>query len=135
MAYDQTDQLADNESTVIVDFSGNAQLQENLQSHLGKELKYNCLVGMVDWTQRGGKDSAATKGKFFFAPSQAVKRNKEWGPAGFQQKIGMAWMKFIAKTNDWMKVQEAKGAEELGALYTPMLDGKMNPKVGHVVKL
>ncbi|MFK7982808.1 MAG: DUF2855 family protein, partial [Saprospiraceae bacterium] len=88
LSYDEVAKLSNTEPSVIVDFSGNAQLQENLQSHLGSQLAYNCLVGMVDWTNRGGAKSAATNGKFFFAPSQALKRNKEWGVAGFQQRIG-----------------------------------------------
>lgn len=135
LSYDQVQQLDNDTPSVIVDFSGNAQLQENLQSHLGSQLVYNCLVGMVDWTQRGGAKSAATNGKFFFAPSQAVKRNKEWGIEGFQQRIGMAWMKFTSQIGNWMTVKEASGAHELAELYLPMLEGKMDPKVGHIVQL
>lgn len=135
LSYDQVHQLANDKPSVIVDFSGNAQLQENLQSHLGSQLVYNCLVGMVDWTQRGGAKSAATNGKFFFAPSQAVKRNKEWGVAGFQQRIGMAWIKFTSQIGNWMTVKEADGVHELAQLYLPMLEGKMDPKVGHIVQL
>ncbi len=135
LSYDQVHQLANDKASVIVDFSGNAQLQENLQSHLGSQLVYNCLVGMVDWTQRGGAKSAATNGKFFFAPSQAVKRNKEWGVAGFQQRIGMAWIKFTSQIGNWMTVKEADGVHELAQLYLPMLEGKMDPKVGHIVQL
>ena len=90
LSYDEVAKLSTTEPSVIVDFSGNAQLQEKLQSHLGSQLAYNCLVGMVDWTNRGGAKSAATNGKFFFAPSQALKRNKEWGVAGFQQRVGIA---------------------------------------------
>ena len=135
LAYDQVSELTNNETSVIVDFSGNAQVQENLQNHLGSQLAYNCLVGMVDWTNRGGAKSAATNGKFFFAPSQALKRIKEWGNDGFQQRLGMAWMKFTSKIGSWMTVQEANGAEELAQLYTPMLNGKIDPKVGHIVKL
>jgi len=118
LAYDQVAQLAKDTASIIVDFSGNAQVQENLQSHLGSRLAYNCLVGMVDWTNRGGAKSAATNGKFFFAPTQALKRNKEWGVAGFQQRVG-----------------KAAGKDGLAQLYLPMLEGKMDPKVGHVVQL
>ena len=135
LSYDEVAKLSATEPSVIVDFSGNAQLQENLQSHLGNQLAYNCLVGMVDWTNRGGAKSAATNGKFFFAPSQALKRNKEWGVAGFQQRVGMAWMKFTSQVGNWMTVREADGADELAQLYVPMLEGKIDPKVGHVVQL
>ena len=135
LSYDEVAKLLKTTPSVIVDFSGNAQLQENLQNHLGSQLAYNCLVGMVDWTQRGGAKSAATNGKFFFAPSQAVKRNKEWGVVGFQQRIGMAWMKFTSQIGNWMTVREADGVHELAQLYLPMLEGKMDPKVGHIVQL
>lgn len=135
LSYEEVANLPNTAASVIVDFSGNAQLQENLQNHLGSQLVYNCLVGMVDWTQRGGAKSAATNGKFFFAPSQALKRNKEWGVEGFQQRIGMAWLKFTSQIGSWMTVKEADGVEELAALYLPMLEGKMDPKVGHIVQL
>lgn len=135
LAYDQVTEIANHENSIIVDFSGNAKVQENLQGHLGKKLVYNCLVGMVDWTQRGGADSPATNGKFFFAPSQALKRNKEWGVEGFQQRVGMAWMGFTSQIGNWMTVKDSTGALELAALYLPMLNGKIDPKVGHIVKL
>lgn len=135
LSYAEVEQLSANETSAIVDFSGSADLQENLQTHLGAKLVYNCLVGMVDWTNRGGKESAANNGKFFFAPTQAVKRNKEWGPAVFQQKVGMAWMKFTAKTGDWISVKTFKGAEELANLYPLMLEGKIDPKIGNIVEL
>ncbi|MEM1122265.1 MAG: DUF2855 family protein [Bacteroidota bacterium] len=132
-SYDQVGQIDNNRKSIIVDFSGNEQLQANLQSHLGEHLVYNCLVGMVDWTQRGGKGSAAQNGTFFFAPTQAVKRNKEWGVAGFQQKLGMAWLQFTNQIGDWMTVKTTEGAQGLADLYLPMLNGKIDPKVGHIV--
>lgn len=131
---DVSDKVSAEDDAVIVDFSGNADLQETLQKLFGDMLKYNCLVGMVDWTQRGGPDSAANKGKFFFAPSQYVKRNKEWGPAVLQQKLGAAWMAFTTQTGSWLDVQVAEGVEGLKALYLPMLDGKIDPRVGRIVK-
>ncbi len=135
LSYDQFASISKNEHSIIVDFSGNAKVQENLQGHLGSKLVYNCLVGMVDWTQRGGADSAATNGKFFFAPTQALKRNKEWGVEGFQQRVGIAWMGFTSQVGDWMTVKDSVGALELAALYSPMLNGKIDPKIGHIVKL
>ncbi|MEM6321705.1 MAG: DUF2855 family protein [Bacteroidota bacterium] len=134
-AYEEVAQMANDRPSVIVDFSGNAQLQANLQNHLGDQLKFNSLVGMVDWTQREGAGGAAQKGKFFFAPSQAVKRNKEWGPAVFQQKVGLAWQQFTGQVGDWITVQETEGSEGLEGLYIPMLDGKIDPKIGHIVQL
>lgn len=135
LSYDQFSQIAHNENSIIVDFSGNAKVQENLQGHLSSKLVYNCLVGIVDWTQRGGADSPATNGKFFFAPSQALKRNKEWGIEGFQQRLGKAWIGFTSKVGDWMTVKNSAGALALAGLYLPMLDGKIDPKVGHIIRL
>ena len=134
-SYDQFAQIANNENSIIVDFSGNELLQANLQGHLGSKLVYNCLVGMVDWTHRGGADGAATNGKFFFAPSQALKRNKEWGVEGFQQRVGKSWMGFTQQIGDWMIVKNSEGALELAGLYLPMLNGKIDPKIGHIIKL
>ncbi len=132
-SYDQVAQLSEKEPSAIIDFSGNEQIQQNLQDHLGENLKYNCLVGMVDWTNRG--ENAPSNGTFFFAPTQALKRNKDWGREGFQQRIGKAWMQFTHRLHDWITIKEVQGAEALSDLYLQMLKGGMDSSVGYVVKL
>lgn len=129
--YDSLDKIEFEKST-IVDFSGNNQTQSELQEKLGDQLLYNCLVGMVDWQNRG---KAASNGTFFFAPSQATKRLKEWGPKVFQEKLAKTWLSFTKNAENWMTIKETNSTEDLGDLYIEMLDGNVDPSVGHIVKI
>jgi hypothetical protein len=135
LSYEEKSEIRDNEKVVIVDFSGNTNLQIQLQDQLGDHLSYNCLVGMVDWTNRGGANSGNIKGTIFFAPTHALKRTKEWGGAGFQKRLAKSWQIFTNDVNHWMKIETSKGAKGLTNLYPIMLEGKMNPKTGHMVDL
>ncbi|HUH73961.1 MAG TPA: DUF2855 family protein [Chitinophagales bacterium] len=129
--YDSLDKI-ELEKSSIVDFSGNNQTQSELQEKLGDHLLYNCLVGMVDWQNRG---KAAANGIFFFAPTQANKRMKDWGPKVFQEKLSKAWISFTQNAENWMTIKETTTTEALSDLYIKMLDGNVDPSVGHIVKI
>lgn len=119
------------EKSAIVDFSGSDKTQSDLQAQLGENLLYNCLVGMVDWQNRG---AAATNGTFFFAPTQALKRNKEWGPEVFQKKLANSWLSFTNNAKNWVSIRETTSTEALSDLYLEMLNGRIDPSIGHIVK-
>lgn len=118
----------------IVDFSGNHKLQFDLQVYLGEKLKYNCLVGVVHWEELRGKEKLPQKGTFFFAPTYAQQRQKDWGREGFQQRLKEAWNGFIPDTNDWMSIETYEGAEKLSDIYSKMLSGDFNPRIGYMIK-
>ncbi len=120
------------EKSAIVDFAGNNETQETLQNYLGDALSYNCLVGMTDWKH---KKIGKIKGIFFFAPTQAVKRTTEWGPQVFQQKLAEAWLGFTKNAQNWVAIKETTNTEDLGALYLAMLNGKVDPSIGHIVNI
>lgn len=131
ISYDNLEQIETKKSS-IVDFSGNHQIQSDLQEKLGDLLQFNCLVGMVDWQNRG---KAANNGTFFFAPTQAKKRLKDWGPQVFQENLAQSWMGFTKNAKNWMSIQETTNTADLGDLYLEMLDGKIDPSIGHIVKI
>ena len=88
ISYDSIEQSDSNEKFIVIDFTGNHNTQFQLQTLLNDKLVYNCLVGLVDWQNMKGENPLPEKGDFFFAPAHAEKRLKEWGPSGFQQKLG-----------------------------------------------
>ncbi|MDH5605130.1 MAG: DUF2855 family protein [Cyclobacteriaceae bacterium] len=135
ISYDEITHLEANQKSIVVDFTGNHNLQFRLQTLLREKLVYNCLVGIVDWQNLEGENPLPGKGEFFFAPKQAEKRQKEWGLARFQQKIGVAWLQFINGTQSVISIKEHKRAERLKQLYLDMLNGKIDPKCGNVVSL
>lgn len=135
ISYDLIGQLNFDEKCVVIDFAGNHNTQFQLQTMLNKNLVYNCLVGLVDWQNLEGENSLPKKGEFFFAPSHAVKRQKEWGLAGFQQKIEIAWQLFMNAIQSTNSIKEHTGVQELEKLYSDMLSGNIDPKYGNIVSL
>lgn len=134
ITYDQYASISQGKASSIVDFSGNHKLQYDLQVHLGESLKYNCLVGVVHWEDLRGEEKLPQKGTFFFAPTYAQKRQKDWGREGFQQKLKDAWNGFIPETSDWMTIETQEGAEKLSDIYSKMLSGDFDPKIGYIIK-
>lgn len=135
LTYDEINKLNKEEPHVTVDFSGNHQTQYQLQTHLNENLKYNCLVGLVDWKNQQGEQQLPKKGEFFFAPTYGQKRQKEWGVAGFQQRIGAAWQQFAQHVRASVAVTNPIGVDALEQLYVNTLNGNIDPKKGHTVAI
>ena len=119
----------------IVEFAGNHQLQYQLQTHLNDSLKYNCLVGLVDWENIRGAEKLPKKGVFFFAPTVAQEKQKEWGRAEFGRKLEIAWKGFTTEANDWLNVKENTGMAALQEIYLKMLKGDFDAKDGYIFKV
>ena len=133
--YGSLDSLDATVKYVSVDFSGNYNTQYQLQTQLRENLVYNCLVGFVDWKNLKGKAPLPKAGEFFFAPTYAGKRQQEWGVAGFQQKVGIAWQIFMRAIHSHVSIQEHHGSQALQMLYQNMLQGNIDPKDGNLVSL
>lgn len=135
LTYDAIAELNSNEKYVVVDFTGNHSTQYQLQTLLNENLAYNCLVGLVDWKNLQGEKPLPKKGSFFFAPAHAEKRQQDWGAAGFQQKTGKALRQFIKTILPSISIKEHTGVQELEQLYSHMLNGKIDPRYGHLASL
>jgi hypothetical protein len=141
-SYDQTLPYADLKSlsadvpTVFVDHSGDGDVVNALHHHFGDRLRYSCMVGATHWgaSPRSPELPGATP-SFFFAPEQMVKRSREWGPAGFQQRLGDGLRRFVASSRDWMQVVRGHGAAEVEGVYREILEGRAQPSQGHVLSL
>jgi len=130
--YEDIEGIAGGINSSIVDFAGNHKLQYDLQIQLGEYLKYNCLVGVVHWEELRGEERLPKKGEFFFAPTYAQKRQKDWGREGFQSRLKVAWEGILEDAQSWMKIENHKG-EDLATIYKSMLSGNFDPKVGYMI--
>ncbi len=137
LEYSQISQLDNTQATVSVDFAGNSDVVVALHKHLDTQLKYSCMVGVSHWDQQTQlpKDLAGPKPIMFFAPSQAGKRLKEWGPEKFQQTFAGAWIAFNKFVKGWMQVEESTGEQAVNAVYQQVLTGRSQPNVGHCLSL
>jgi hypothetical protein len=143
VTYDDLSQLAV-EPTVYVDMSGDAQVRFDVHRHLGDELHYDCAVGGTHWDATA--PSSGTSGKMvgprpemFFAPSQVSKRNVDWGPVGFQERLGAAWTAFlgaaVSAERPWITPLAVDGADAVAVCFASHAAGEASPEFGHVASV
>ena len=141
-SYDQLEDIASDQPTLYLDFSGNDDLRSRVHRHFGDALVHDCLIGFTQTTEMlagAARELPGPPPKFFFAPEQIRKRTADWGPAGFDERSSATEKSFIAKLsdpgNDWMKVVEHHGIESAQTLIADLVAGKMDPRAGHIVLL
>jgi hypothetical protein len=122
--------------TAYVDMSGDARLTVSLHNHLGDNLVESCMVGASHW-QKGGKvgELPGARPRFFFAPGQIEKRNKEWGPGVAMGNAMTASAKVAALVADDIQVQWVEGSASLADHWALLLDNKIPPSTGLMVSL
>ncbi len=134
VAYGDITTIDNTVPTVFVDMAGNGDVRAVLHSHFDAMLQYSCSVGATNWDQMGSNtELAGPKPTLFFAPAQAQKRSADWGAAGLQQRIAVAWVDFVGRANDWVEVVESSGEAAITDVYQSTLKGTANPKKGYVL--
>lgn len=140
LAYDEVTSLPTDAPTAYVDFSGDDALRATIHHHFGASLVYDCLAGLAQ--NQNLAPPAQLPGpapRFFFAPDQIRKRNTDWGPEGFNQRFNAEQARFFdlvsAPGNPWMAVRETRGFEATQRLIGDLGAGRVDPHLGHVVRL
>ncbi|HEX6707914.1 MAG TPA: DUF2855 family protein [Albitalea sp.] len=140
LAYDDLATLAAATPTVYVDMSGSAPLRAQVHAHFGDRLAYSCSVGGTHWDELGGgKGLAGPRPVMFFAPAQIKKRLGDWGGAGLGQRIAEAWSAFMKPVGDartpWLTVARGRGPREVEQAWRELIDGRTDPRRGHLLSL
>jgi hypothetical protein len=122
--------------TAYVDMSGDARLTISLHRYLGVNMVESCMVGGSHW-QEGGKlgELPGARPRFFFAPGQIEKRNKEWGPGVAMVNAMTASAKVAALVADDIQVQWVESAASLAQHWSALLENKIRPSTGLMVSL
>lgn len=135
VTYDRVSTL-ERRPAVYVDMSAAGDLRQAVHRHFAGDLKASSSVGATDWEHMdGGGDLPGPKPELFFAPSQIEKRNAEWGREEMDRRVREAWTRYSAWSDDWMTVVRHEGADALTALWAEMLPGRVDPTIGHVVRI
>ena len=134
--YDEIADLAADAPTAFVDHSGDAAVVRAVHERFGERLVYSGIVGATHW-DRGGRTRGlpGAAPAFFFAPAQLEKRQTEWGPAGFQERLGDAWRAFLTFSDGWLEIVRGAGPAEVERVYRDVLEGRALPHQGHVLSL
>lgn len=138
LTYEQLDHINADVACVYIDFAGNAGLRSDIHTRF-VNLKYSCSIGGTHVASLGGsKGLAGPRAILFFAPAQIKKRIEEWGGAEFAKRMVQAWLNFttavMQSTPPWLSTQHI-GAEAVAKAYAQVLDGRGDPRVGHILSL
>lgn len=123
--------------SVVVDMAGNAAVLRRIHERFGVALAHSCRVGATHWreSQSAAADAPmpGPKPAFFFAPSQLVKRGKEWGRDVLNSRMETALAVFSADARRWLTVREGHGADAVLDVYDQLVNGTVDPAEGHVL--
>lgn len=142
LGYSELQQLDAQAPSVYIDFAGNGELRRSLHERLGG-LRYSMVIGNTHVDQRAPQGEAKTlpgpRPTFFFAPAQIKKRTGEWGAEAFGQRLAQAWRDFTARATDparpWLQVVRHSGHGAIEAVWLDALQGRGDPRRGHVISL
>ena len=135
LTYDQIDQLS-SVPTVYVDVAGRRDVTRKVHEFLGEQLTYSMIVGDTHWEAEDldAGTLIGPKPTLLFAPVQIAKRRTDWGRKGFEEKVAEAWHRFVEFTDGWMQVVEVDGVDGIVSTYLDVLEGRIDPRVGHVCR-
>ena len=135
LPYSELAALDPSVSALFVDMAGNGAVQSAVHHHFGKNLVHSLSVGLTHWEH--GKRESGLPGaapSFFFAPDQLRKRFGDWGPEGFQQRIGSAFGAFRGLADRVLRTVRG-GRPDVQRVYLDTLEGRVAPDEGHVLSL
>lgn len=134
--YDEVDALGETPAA-YVDIAGDAALRSGLHRAYGDRLTHSMMVGATHWDEPPAPpaDLPGPTPSFFFAPDQILKRTKDWGRTGLDDRVALAWRRFVEFADEWLDIRRSFGPEAVAATYRELADGRTDPAVGHVLSL
>jgi len=135
LPYGDLSALDPGQRAIFVDMAGNGAVQSAVHHHFGANLVHSLSVGLTHWEH--GKRETRLPGaepSFFFAPNHLRKRFTDWGPEGFQQRIGAAFGAFRGLADRALRVVRG-GRDDVARVYLDTLEGRTPPDEGHVLSL
>ncbi len=138
--YDGVEALDNSRATVYVDFAGDAVLRARIHHHFGPSLMHDCVVGAAHNAPHSKPvDMPGPAPKFFFAPDQIAKRNKDWGPDSFNTRFNAAQDAFFEQVGSadpvWMTVKTGQGFKAAQDVIETLVASGGDPAIGHMIVL
>lgn len=134
VTYDEITSL-DVVPATFVDIAGDAEVRLAVHSHFADALVASMVVGATHWEELV-PSAAGLPGPhpaFFFAPDRVVKRSKDWGREGLNDRVAAEWHPFREWTAGWLQLLEGSGFDAVQAAYLDVLEGRVDPRSAHVL--
>lgn len=127
----------DEDALVLVDMAGDASVREAVHRVAGERLRHSAVVGATHWDRMAGSTEPlpGPAPELFFAPTQIDRLEARLGAAELQRRIGEAWDDLMGQIGGWMEVDHGEGAEETQRVWRALVDGDVDPRRGHVLRL
>jgi hypothetical protein len=138
VTYDQLAGLDGSVDSVAVDIAGDPDVRRRVHETFRERLRRSVLVGATHRAPGAFSTAPGTPGprpEFFFAPDRIQVRAREWGPAGFEERVEAAFAALSSWTEGWLAIEEAYGPDEALAAYRDVLAGSARPDVALVASL
>jgi hypothetical protein len=134
--YDEVNALGD-APALYIDIAGDAAVRAAVHREYRDRLTHSMLVGATHWDEppAAPADLPGPAPAFFFAPDQIVKRTKEWGRAGLDERVAEAWRRYVEFVDGWLEIRRRAGPAAVEATYRELVDGRTDPAIGHVLSL
>ena len=134
--YSNEDQINASVPTAYVDMSGDVRLTTSLHQHIRDNMVESCMVGASHWQDTGRVgELPGARPRFFFAPGQIEKRNKEWGAGVAMAKAMTASADVATRVADDISVEWIDGVASLAKQWVRLLDNQIAPSTGLMVAL
>ena len=135
VTYADIPSLSNGAPAVFVDMAGDARVRLAAHKTFGAGLKESVMVGATHWSAAPANTEPlpGPQPQLFFAPSQIEKRLGEWGPEGYQRRLGEAWSAFSRASDAWLHIRRSYGRDGLLSVYEQVLNNRAKPEDGHVV--
>jgi len=123
--------------SVFVDIAGNRDVLHAVHTHLGDQLAHSMTVGGTHWDHEATAPAElpGPAPAFFFAPGQIAKRTQDWGRDGLDARMGEAWRPYADWADGWVEFDRATGSDAVEQVYLELLDGRVDPRAGHICSL
>ncbi|WP_317931002.1 DUF2855 family protein [Halioxenophilus sp. WMMB6] len=131
-SYEQFRQMEPAES-VLVDFSGNHQVQSMIHYYLKQRLIYAYNLGSCHWDQQAPTRAERPEAESFSAVEfyRQHSANQDHLNHQFQE----SWKSACEAFGHWLQPRLVEGVEEVRWVYEQMLAGKATPEVGYLCQL
>lgn len=133
MTYEAYQAQLSADAAAMVDFAGNAAFLKNCSDGLGSQLTNIILVGLTDW-KAANPMAKIPRAKFFFAPTHIQRMYKDWGIETANLRLNKAMVRFIEDTKTMIELEIITDMTAVPKLYLEMLEGKVNPKKGILIR-
>lgn len=136
--YEDVPQLATDRRAVFLDIAGSDDLRVAVHSRLGDALVHSSSIGAAHWDGLAQeRDLPGPRPVFFFTPDWVERRTADWGAAGVQERLAVAWTTLLVGIAErpWLAFTEGTGPEAVAARYDDLVAGRTHPRDGHVLSL